>query len=308
MDIALFKRKSALRRAGVRLCVWLAGVVILWGLGCSSDSETPVGAELVDDILGSRPGITRRDTLAVVGDTVYTYYSLIDQDATLQVGQDSSYVRSMILRPDFSSAAALGDTGRTVRTAALRVVRAEGSTVEILARFYHLNTLEQVDLVGNPTGVKFVWGEGDSIKTIDTLGVLIDPITGTAQRRMTAGSALFPVDSQLAQAWIRGDMANNGILVVYDAPDDKLASFSARESNDDPSFFVVFTDDIQRSYPISDDGTFIRPGQATSNLVISDGFVRRVHLNADLSPLSDSAHRALSLRGTPDGDPGGHGV
>lgn len=272
MDIAVTTIKNARLRVTALLCV---GIVLL-ALGCSADSETPLGSELVDDILGSEPGVTSTDSVDVINETIHEYYTLIDAGGTLQMGRADDYERAMILRPGFSNAGA--DTLRTVTKAELRVLL--DSTDEVLSRFYHLATPFQ---------------EGDSIQTLDTLYTLVDPDanggSGGARRTMNQSSALYPLSIDTVQAWIRGEAPNNGIVVIYDdVVNDKVGVFKSRSNVGDPATLkVTFSDGSQTFYPIVSDGTFIRPTQATTNSIVSDGFVRRFHFEADLQVLGDSS-------------------
>jgi len=267
MDLGETTSAGRLRRALLLLC---AGVVVIGA--CSADNETPLGSELIGDILGSKPGETFTDTLSVINETVHEYYTMIDGANVLGVGRADGYERAMILRPGFSKAG--DDTNRTVVTAEVRVVMK--STDEILSRFYHL---------AEP------FFEGDSVKTLDTLYVLPDPNTGAVDRTMNPASALYPIDPDTVQGWIRGEIPNNGVLVLYNDPvNDKVGSFASRSDLLDPATLkVTFTDGTQRFYPIVSDGTFIRPTQTTTNPVVSDGFVRRLHFSFDLQQLGDSA-------------------
>jgi hypothetical protein len=280
---------------GARRCApaWCCLAVALVFGACTSDRETPVGSELADDILGNRPGPVFTDSAVVFNDRVDTLYTLIDRDSRIEVGRDNGYERVMLLRPDFSNAGT--DTNRVVEEAFLRVViDSETSDVPVLTRFYEL---------ASP------FEEGDSVRTLDTLRVLTDPGTGGAQRVMNLATARYELDSLVVQQWIRSESPNNGIAVVYDDPaNDKVGVFKSREDGADPATLQVnFTDGSSTGYKISDDGTFARPVQGTSNLVVSDGFQRRVRLDLDLGILSDSAavhNAALRLHIVPDTDLG----
>lgn len=249
---------------------------------CSSDSDTPVGSEFVGGVLGSQPGEVFQDTIAVIGDTVLTYFPVLASTRNLEVGLSEGYVRVALLRPDFSDTD--GDENRTVTSAALRMRLQDLSTGEdIVVRFYTL---------GSP------YSEGDSVETLDTLDVITDPETGSAERVIDFVDALQPLPPELVQGWIRGDSANNGIAVVYQGTSDRLATFDSSErpaSTDDPPVLQVeFSDQTSSAYDVTDDATFVRPTSTTPHLIISDGYVRRVYFRLDLDELNDSSavHRA----------------
>lgn len=264
-----------------RRALALASVLaLLCGLGaCSSDPDSLVGSEFLEDILGSKPGVVFQDTIAVSGDTVLAYASLLTDEPGLLVGRRLGYTRSIVLRPDFSSAS--GDVGRTIQEASLRIrlrVKEQGDSSYVDARLHQLAER---------------YSEGDSLETLNTLGVIIDPTSGLADRVITLGEYNQPLPIDLVEGWIRGDSANNGIAIVYQgASDSWLARFDASEITGTdvtpPTIKVTFADG-DRFYPIKHDAVFVRPTDATSNLVISDGFVRRVFFRVDLDQLSDSS-------------------
>jgi len=180
----------------------------------------------------------------------------------------------MLLRADFSNPGS--DVARTVDEANLRILFADGSeTRDIQAFFYRL-------------GTKYT--EGDSVSTLDTLAVINDPTTSNPLRTMALATPTYPLPADLVQGWIRGDSIHNGLAVVFtDLIDDKVIRFSSSESSNVPSIQVNFTDGTSSTYRITHDGTLVRPVQTTSNLIISDGFVRRIHLPVDLSRVNDRA-------------------
>ncbi|MCK5619170.1 MAG: hypothetical protein KAJ17_07210, partial [Candidatus Krumholzibacteria bacterium] len=93
----------------------------------------------------------------------------------------------------------------------------------------------------------------------------------------------------LVEAWIKGDSIPNGIAIVYAGTGDNLMGFDSRESAEDPSINVNFVDGTKTDYKVTDDGFYTRPLASTSELVISDGFVRRIYFQVDLSQVDDSA-------------------
>jgi hypothetical protein len=240
---------------------------------CSSDPSNPLGRDLVDDILGSRPGVVFQDTLDVLADTVLAYYTLIAADPLLDLGRIDGYEYTMIVRPSMEGASA--DTGRTVASAELRIVMAE-NLQQMPARFYTLGT---------------PYSEGDSVAALDTLSVILDE-TGSADRNIEPADALYWIPPGLVQGWIRGDTLNpnNGIAIVYnDAVNDRLARFHSRSAPTSRATLQVTFTDTTKTYDIAHDATYIRPTATTSNLVVSDGFVRRTHFRLGLDALPDSA-------------------
>jgi hypothetical protein len=59
---------------------------------------------------------------------------------------------------------------------------------------------------------------------------------------------------------------------------------------------VQFSDNSSSTYNIKANATLVRSTTSSPNLIVSDGFVRRIHFRIDLSQLSDSAatHRAFA--------------
>lgn len=263
-----------------RLLTALAALAVVVAFSaCTSDNDTPLGSEFIGDILGSRPGVVFRDTIPVLsGDTVVTFYSLISNSTALQLGRADGYDRWMVLRADFSKAGA--DTAGIVDEAKLKIIfSSSDETRDIRAVFYRLGSQ---------------WSEGDTITTLDTLTAIVDPETGSRQRTMKLAERTYPLPVDLVQGWIKGDSTHNGIAVVFtDLIDGKVISFKSSEvssSDDRPKIQVVFRGTgTLKNYNVRHDGTFVRPVETTSNLVVSDGFVRRVYFPVDLSQVNDSA-------------------
>jgi hypothetical protein len=254
---------------------------VLYALGaCSTDPDTSLGNEFIDDLLGTKPGVVFQDTIGVSGDTVVSFNSLLANVADLYVGREGGYTRAIVLRPDFSHTD--GDENRTVGKASLRMRLKDGE--ELTVRFYRLAA---------------PYTEGDSLASLDTLSVIIDPDSNRADRIMTFADAVHPLPKALVQGWIRGDSASNGIAVVYqDDGNERLAVFDASEKSgtdaDPPTIQVDFTDGSQSSYKVTNDATFVRASGTTPNLIVSDGFVRRVYFRVGLDELSpkSAVHRA----------------
>jgi hypothetical protein len=242
---------------------------------CTSDEDTPLGSEFIGDILGSTPGEVFQDTIMIAsGDTVYSFGSLIENSAILDLGSLSGYERFIILKADFSSPGT--DTSRIVEEANLRILVEDGTeTRDIQALFYRLGT---------------EYTEGDTVSTLDTLDVIADPVTGARVRTMALVTPTYPLPVDLVQGWIRGDSTHNGMAIAFtQLVDEKVIGFSSSESGNPPSIQVNFTDGTSTTYRINHDGNLVRSTQTTPNLIISDGFVRRVYFPIDLSQVNDSA-------------------
>ena len=259
--------------------IFLAVLAAVVGfLACADSDDTPLGSEFIaDGLLGSKPGVVFDDSIDVSGDTVYTYYPLIDRATYLETGIQKGYQRTTLLRADFSTAGA--DTDRTVVQAALRI-----------------NVIEFVDYV-NQLRARFLqlgteYNEGDSVAVLDTTTVIPDPDTGAKERDLAFGTLSYELPSALVQGWITGDSVNNGIAIVYSETGDKLMGFDSREGAriSHPRIQVGFDDGGDpTNYFVTDDGFYTRPLSSTSELVISDGFVRRIYFQVDLSQVDDSA-------------------
>jgi len=255
---------------------WLVLAVVTLPLACGDSDDTPLGSEFIGDILGSTPGHAFEDSLDIpAGDTSYVFYSMIDQQGFLRVGIDRGYEQASIVRANFSSAG--NDTLRTVDRATLRLTIMQGSGLvdDILAKFYEL---------AQP------YEEGDSLETLDTTFVITDPGNNDAEvRQLSFGTLAYELPAALVQSWIRGVTPNNGIAMVYAGVLEELGGIFSSEGLEPPSLQVFFTDLSNTLYPVTNDGIFTRPLTTTDNLVISDGFVRRVWLPLDLSAVDDSA-------------------
>jgi hypothetical protein len=187
------------------------------------------------------------------------------------------YERFALLKINFSGAGS--DTLRTVSRATLRfniIDDVEYADV-IRARFYQLGSS---------------YDEGDSVATLDTTLVIPDPNSGAADRNLSFGTLVYDLPTDLVEAWIRGDADHMGIAIVFAEEFDKVMGLNSREtaaSSLRPSIQVNFTDAEFTNFPASDDGILVRPTAETSNLIISDGYLRRIHFRIDLSAVNDSA-------------------
>ncbi len=263
--------------AGYRVYCLLAllGLVVAV-LACSDSDDTLLGSRFVDDLVSSRPGIVFEDSIPITaGDTSYTFYRPIDQQLWFEVGIQDDYERIAIVKSDFSEAE--GDTLKTVTSATLRLTALEFYVETINVLFYQLGT---------------EYNEGDTLTTVDTTTAIPDPVNNDALVRfLSRGDLAYNLPADLVQEWIRGTTPHNGIAIVYaEDSSNELYGITSRNSEvNSPSILVNFSDGTSSNYEVTDDCTFVRPLSDTSNLVLSDGFVRRVSFPIDLSQVDDSA-------------------
>ena len=249
----------------------LIAAALAVALSCSSDPDGPAGSGM--DLLGTRPGDVFQDTIAVYTDTVFTYYSMITTGASLTFGRRSGYTRAIIV--DFSFKDATKDTNRVVQSADLRLL-ATDIDGDFPARFYQLRNR---------------YAEADSMPSLDTLAVIRDPGTGSVDRVLKSFPAEHPLPIDLVQGWIRDTTTRTAVVILYtDDVRDAIATFKSRENAaDKPQLVVDYTDGTQRRFFARADAVFIRPTAATSNLIISDGYVRRTYFRVRLDELADQS-------------------
>ena len=271
--------ESRIRGAG-RLGGVLAVLIAAAILSCTSEDDTPLGTEFLGDILGSRPGVVFEDTVLVTsGDTVISFFPLLDASNPLQIGRRDGYERAMVMRFNFPGSG--DDLDKTVTSAELRILFEDDTVSDVIPVRFHV--------------LSSSYSEGDSMPTLDTLGAVVDPGTGGVARTMQLFPTTYPLPTDLVQAWIRGDSTHNGIAIVYTDPiNDKIIEFKSSETTDDPQIQVQFSDLSSTNYTATDDGTWVQVVTPTTNLVISDGAVRRIKLPIDLTQISDSSaiHKA----------------
>ncbi len=258
---------SRARRVAAFVCAFGAFAIA----ACSSDPRSTLGSD--DDLIGSEPGTIFDDTLDVGSDTTFVYETALAYDDVLELGRVSGYQRAMVIQISWEKASL--DAGRTVDDASLRIMP-DDVDGDVPARFYQL---------AEP------YAEGDSVPSLDTLSVIIDPDTGSPNRTLVASTRENPLPPALVQQWIRGEIDRNAIAVVYpDDVNDRIATFKALQAGTDiPQLYVHFTDGTSRTYFTNADATFVRPTTTTSNLVISDGYVRRLYFRIPFDQLADRA-------------------
>lgn len=238
---------------------------------CSSDPPSPLGSD--DDLVSSIPGVIFEDTLEVFADTTYAYATPLASDSTLEFGRVSGYQRSMIIQISFEGASS--HATRTVESAVLRLT-ADDVDTPIPARFYRLT---------DP------YAEGDSVPFLDTLAVVVDPETGSPNRTLQAVPREYPLPPALVQGWIRDEIERTALAIVYtDDTNDRIATFKALQAaRDRPQLVVTFVGGVTAIFRAGGDATFVRPTTTTSNLVVSDGFVRRMYFRVPFDQLQEDA-------------------
>jgi hypothetical protein len=255
---------------------WLIIVAVLTLVGCSSDPDSPVGTEFIEDgIIGSLPGDVVLDTLRLgPGDQSFFIASRLDVNTTLSIGNKDGYQSSILLKINFNSPGL--DISRTVELARLRLRAASDSEIDSLtANFFELLS---------------AYDEGDTVKVLD-IGPAAIPDSGLVEvdRQLPTALGLYTLPTGLVQDWIRGIKPHNGLAVVATAGTiDRHLLMGARESSAGdrrPILEVKFTDGNSTLYKISDDGTFVESVNPTQNLVLSDAYIRRIYLPLDLTQL-----------------------
>ena len=251
-------------------------------LSCSSDPTNTLGSD--SDLLGSEPGTVSQQPIDVFADTVYAFNTPIAVDTDLEVGDDSLYTHTIILQPGFGDLNS-GDQNRTVRHAALHLFtgNVEGS---FPVRFYKLG---------------HTYNEGDTISlgSLPDSTLILDPDSLTVERRLEKAKPLYGIPASLAQDWIRKPETRQAIAIVYtDHSNRRIATVPAREVTDGhPYLQVEYTDNSTGTYNIIDDATLYTPRFSTPNLIVSDGYARRVFLKVATDSLAkDSAVHTARLR------------
>jgi hypothetical protein len=265
------RRRTPRHLRAAAFALALSGLAASAFVSCSSDAPTPLGSQ--DDLLGSRPGTVYQDTIGVYADSVYAFNSLIAADSVLQLGRADGYTRTIILQPGFANSGL--DINRVVSTAVLRLV-ASDAPATYPVRFYRLRRS---------------YAEGDSVGSLDTLAAVADPTNGSPNRTLQAFPETYPLPPALVQGWIRNDTTRTALAIMYtDDLNDRVAAFQSHNSAANrPSLQVTFTDNSQRSYPISADANFIRPAAPLADRGIRDGYLRRLYFRVHLDDLAPDA-------------------
>ena len=270
----IFSKSFHARVAGFSILA--AGAAALAVFSCSSDPASTLGSE--GDLLGSEPGEVVQDTIGVFDDTTYAMNTPIATDPDLEVGIDSLYEHVIILQPGFADLASQPlDTTRTVREAAIHLTTADVSG-SFPVRFYGL---------GNR------YTEGDAVGQLDSLtdaDAIPDPEgANTIERLLESSTGVYPIPALLAQQWIRDADSREALAIIYRDTAERIALIPSQETDDQPYLQVLFTDNVQRSYDIRDDATLFRPRTTTSNLIVSDGYPRRVFVRVEIDSIAKDA-------------------
>jgi hypothetical protein len=263
----------------------LAAAAWLALLSCSSDPANTLGSD--SDLLGSGPGIAYKDTVSVFDDTTYAFNTPIATDTDLEIGTDALYQRSIIVQPGFAELDTFpSDLNRTVESASIHFYTGDLGG-NFLVRFYAL-------------GKKYV--EGDEVTGLDELtdADIIPDDLGGFDRNLEVATANYPIPPALAQEWIRDETTRTGIVVRYiDTGNHHLGTVRASEttSGSAPYLKVNFTDGRERAYDVRNDATVYEPLTTTSNLIVSDGYPRRIFFRARIDSLAkDSAVASAKIR------------
>lgn len=253
----------------------LAGIG--FGIGCSSDPDTPLGTSFLDDsLIQSEPGEVKHDTITIdAGDTSFVTNAFLSKPPAMQIGRDSTIESAMVIRFDFSAPG--GDTLLTVDRAelGLRIINV-GDVSIITAEFYE--TLQPVD-------------EADTLASLSLASSPIPDSSLVNTDRILQSSTTYTLPPALVQAWIRGDSVHNGIAIVLKdtaAVSDKI--YGTREnSNEDlrPFLRVFFVGGDQSGFKVKADGSVMKELSQTTDLRLSDGVTRRVYLPADLAAFDE---------------------
>jgi hypothetical protein len=279
MNLPSFRVRAAAFGLLAALGVWLSL------LSCSSDPANSLGSD--SDVLGSKPGTVYTDTLGAVDDTTYAFDQPIAVGQTIETGYDSVYTRTMVIDVGFTLVNQNpNDTLRTVLSAQLHLPT--GALKQVFpVKFYQL-------------GRRYT--EGDTLSDFSHLSdadAILDPVKNTIDRNLEAATQLYPVPASLAQSWIRDDSTRTAIAIVYtDLGNQRVAGIPSSENTaDHPYLLVNFTDGRSRSYLVANDATVFKPRSSSANLIVSDGYPRRVFLRVPLDSLQkDSAvHTAHTL-------------
>jgi hypothetical protein len=254
-------------------------------LSCSSDPATSLGSD--SDLLGSEPGTVYQDTIGVLADTVYAFDTPIASDTDLEVGNDSLYTHIIVLQPGFSDLQS-GDVSRTVQSAALHFTTTNVSG-NFPVRFFGM-------------GAGHTYTEGNTFSGLDTLtdaDAILDPVANSIDRHLETATPLYPIPALLAQEWIRDSTKREAIAVVYaDNVNYRVTTIPAKEAGAaHPYLQVNYVGGIQRAYDITHDATAYRPNFTTQNLIVSDGYARRVYFRTQLDALArNSAVHTATIR------------
>jgi hypothetical protein len=265
------------RIKAVGLWIGALGLALSVCSGCSSDPDTPLGAEFIEGgLIGSEPGEVFQDTVFVSsGDSSFTTSAVLPNSTTLTIGRNGGNKMSVLVRIDFSSAGI--DTTRSVERADLRLALSGNSPQDTLgARFYELLS---------------PYTEGESFPVLDTASTPIpDSTLINVERTLQLFPVTYSLPPMLVEEWIKGTTPHNGIAVVLnDTTTTKQLLFGAIEGEETirPRIRVVFTDGGEpTNYPAIADGTFVEELDPPLELRLSDGLTRRLFVPVNIDSIN----------------------
>jgi hypothetical protein len=262
-------------------CALAAAAAALSIFSCSEDPANTLGSD--SDLLPGGPGEVQQDTIGVYDDTVYTMNTPIAEGTELELGMDSLYTRAMILQPSFSGL-----------TQAMKNAAVLGVDLR----------LPPVDVPGNFPVRFYEYGErydeGEEVDITGLANAIVDPGTGLVDRTIEFADARHALDPVLVKTWIDVDTTREAIVIEYtDAINERLAKFVAVENTEDSAatLQIDFAGIGERKFSVVHDATVYRPRYTTSNLIVSDGYPRRVFLRVELDSLAkDVSTHTSALR------------
>ncbi len=270
-------------------------VSLVLGFGCTSDPDTPLGTELLEDgLIQSQPGTVFQDTMVVAsGDTSFVVNAALLKTSKMNIGRREDIEAWMIVRVDFSTA---GDD----------------TTLDVERALLTLSMVDETDTLG-----AFFFELAEPFTESDTLTVLAlgdtipDSTSTNVKRELRFFPRTYSLPPKLVDDWIKGVEPNNGIAVV---PHDTAAvhlAFAARENASSglrPFLKVVFKTGEQSTYQMLADGTFLQELTTPPDLLLSDGVTRRIYVPVDLTifdPKTLVNDAKLILRYLPETGTGG---
>ncbi|HEX6789871.1 MAG TPA: hypothetical protein VF247_01050 [Candidatus Krumholzibacteria bacterium] len=243
---------------------------------CSQDDPNTLGSD--SDLLGSEPGLVSQDTIGVFADTVYAMKTPIAVEQEIELGMDSLYTRALILQPSFSG---LTDQMKTasVTAASLRLPPVEVAT-SFPVRFFGY-------------GKRYAQGDTVNIDALADSMILVDPETNSDDRHIEFADALHALEPADVETWTDDDTKREAIVIEYtDTTNERMARFVAVENTDSAaSLFVTFGSPVsaEKRFSVVADATVYRPRYTTTNLIVSDGYPRRVYFRTQIDSLAKDA-------------------
>jgi len=245
--------------------------------GCTSESESPLGSQFVDDgLIGVDPGDVFEDTIVVSsGDTSFAVGATLTTGTEMFIGRRNGVETSMLIRYDFAASA---NPSRTVQSAILNMRLIGTQTDSINAQFFKLDSL---------------FDESEAMTALAFDPTPIPDDVGGVDRLMANFPRTYSLPPALVQSWIDGSEAHNGMaIVMQDAQTSAQVTYGTRENGETSleSFVQVnFTDGTSEPFFAVADGSFAQNLTASSNLRLSDGPSHRIFIPMDISGISPDA-------------------